>query len=128
MRTDDRGSITALVVGLLMTFIACAGIALDGGRMITAKVRASDRAENAARLGAQAVTGLRLGVPEVDETRAVRIAGEFLGSLGALGNVEASRFEVCVTVREQVEMTLLGLVGVESKSVGGRRCARPIMG
>jgi len=127
MTVDDRGSITALVLGLVMTFVACAGLAVDGGRLVTAKVRASDRAENAARLGAQAVTGLRLGVPEVDERRAVRIAGEFLESFGASGNIEANRYEVCVTIREQVEMTLLGLVGVGSKSVGGHRCARPIM-
>ncbi len=127
MTVDDRGSITALVLGLVMTFVACAGLAVDGGRLVTAKVRASDRAENAARLGAQAVTGLRLGVPEVDERRAVRIAGEFLESFGASGNIEANRYEVCVTVREQVEMTVLGLVGVGSKSVGGHRCARPIM-
>ena len=127
MTIDDRGSITALVVGLVMTFVACAGLAVDGGRLVTAKVRASDRAENAARLGAQAVTGLRLGVPEVDERRAVRIAGEFLESFGASGNIEANRYEVCVTIREQVEMTLLGLVGVGPKSVGERRCARPIM-
>lgn len=127
MTVDDRGSITALVLGLVMTFVSCAGLAVDGGRLVTAKVRASDRAENAARLGAQAVTGLRLGVPEVDERRAVRIAGEFLESFGASGNIEANRYEVCVTIREQVEMTLLGLVGVGSKSVGGHRCARPIM-
>lgn len=127
MRRDDRGSITALVVGLVMTFIACAGLAVDGGRLVTAKVRVSDRAENAARLGAQAVTNLRLGVPVVEERRAIRIAGDFLRSLGASGSVDANRFEVCVTIREEVEMTLLDLVGVGSRSVGGRRCARPIM-
>lgn len=79
MQKDDRGSITALVVGLVMTFIACAGLAVDGGRLVTAKIRASDRAENAARLGAQAVTNLRLGVPVVEERRAIRIAGDFSG-------------------------------------------------
>lgn len=127
MDTDEQGSITAMVVGLVMTFIACAGLAVDGGRLVTAKVRASDRAENAARLGAQAVTNLRLGVPIVEEHRAVRIASDFLQTLGATGTVEANRFEVCVTIREQVEMTLLDLVGVKSRPVGGRRCARPIM-
>lgn len=127
MRSDDRGSITALVVVLVMTFIACAGLAVDGGRLVTAKVRVSDQAENAARLGAQVVTNLRLGVPVVEERRAVRIAGDFLRSLGATGAVDANRFEVCVTIREVVDMTLLDLVGVGSRSVGGRRCARPIM-
>ncbi|MBU6226296.1 MAG: hypothetical protein KGQ43_01790 [Acidobacteria bacterium] len=117
---------TAFIVGLVMTFIACAGLAVDGGRLVTAKVRASDRAENAARLGAQAVTGIRLGVPIVEERRAVRIASDFLRSVGASGSVDANRFEVCVTIREQVGMTLLDLVGVDSRPVRGRRCARPI--
>jgi hypothetical protein len=126
MHNDDRGSVTAFIVGLVMTFIACAGLAVDGGRLVTAKVRASDRAENAARLGAQAVTGIRLGVPIVEERRAVRIASDFLRSVGASGSVDANRFEVCVTIREQVGMTLLDLVGVDSRPVRGRRCARPI--
>ena len=127
MHNDDRGSVTAFIVGLVMTFIACAGLAVDGGRLVTAKGRASDRAENAARLGAQAVTGIRLGVPIVEERRAVRIASDFLRSVGASGSVDANRFEVCVTIREQVGMTLLDLVGVDSRPVRGRRCARPIM-
>jgi Putative Flp pilus-assembly TadE/G-like len=127
MTTDDRGSVTALVVGLVMTFIACAGLAVDGGRLISAKVRVSDRAENAARLGAQAVTDLRLGVPVVEERRAIRIASDFLRSHGVSGRVEANRIEVCVAIRERVGMSLLGLVGVEAKAVEGRRCARPIM-
>lgn len=126
MHNDDRGSVTAFIVGLVMTFIACAGLAVDGGRLVTAKVRASDRAENAARLGAQAVTGIRLGVPIVEERRAIRIASDFLRSVGASGSVDANRFEVCVTIREQVDMTLLDLVGVDSRPVRGRRCARPI--
>lgn len=127
MAKDDRGSITALVVGLTMTFIACAGLAVDGGRLVTARVRASDRAENAARLGAQAITNIRLGVPVVDERLAVETAGDFLRTLGASGRVMANKFEVCVTIREEVRMTLLDLVGVNSRSVSGRRCARPIM-
>lgn len=127
MRSDDRGSVTAFVVGLVMIFIACAGLAVDGGRLVTAKVRVSDRAENAARLGAQAVTNLRLGVPVVEERRAIRIAGDFLRSLGTSGSVDANQFEVCVMIREEIDMTLLDLVGVGSRSVGGRRCARPIM-
>ena len=127
MRNDEQGSITAFVVGLVMTFIACAGLTIDGGRLVTAKVRVSDRAENAARLGAQAVKNLRLGIPVVDEVQASQIAGGFLGSLGASGTVETNRREVCVTVQEVVDMTLLELVGVKSRSVSGHRCARPVM-
>lgn len=127
MSHDERGSVSALVVGLAMSFLACAGLAVDGGRLISAKVRISDEAENAARVGAQALTNLRLGVPTVDRRRATSIAGDYLESLGSSGIVEASRFEVCVVVHESVEMTLLSLVGVGSRSVMTRRCARPIM-
>jgi len=126
MRHDERGSVSALVVGLLMSFVACAGLAVDGGRVISAKVRVSDEAENTARIGAQAVKNMRLGVPVVDDSRAIRIARDFLGSLGAAGVVSASRLEVCVLVRETVPMTLLSLVGVGSREVATRRCARPI--
>ena len=38
MRAMDRGSISGFVVVLTMTFIACAGLAFDGGRMITARI------------------------------------------------------------------------------------------
>lgn len=127
MKLDERGSISALVVGLMMSFVACAGLAVDGGRLISAKVRVSDEAENAARTGAQAVTDLRLGVPVVDQVRAVRISRDFLGVLGSLGVVSASKFEVCVLVRETVPMTLLSIIGVRSRDVVTRRCASPIM-
>lgn len=127
MRGDERGSVSAFVVGLIMSFVSCAGLAVDGGRVISAKVRVSDEAENTARFGAQAVTNMRLGVPVVDEIRAIRIGRDFLKSLGASGVVSASRLEVCVVVRETVPMTLLSLVGVDSREVETRRCARPVM-
>lgn len=127
MKRDEVGSVSALVIGLALTFVACAGLSVDGGRLVSAKTRVSDRAENAARVGAQAVTNLRLGVPVVDQRHAVSTAGEYLGSLGGSGVVEATRFEVCVSVRESVGMTLLSLIGVRERTISTRRCARPVM-
>jgi len=127
MDNDETGSVSALVVGLLMSFIACAGLAVDGGRMISAKVRVSDQAENAARTGAQALTNLRLGVPAIDRLKAAALAKEYLGALGSSGNVETTRVDVCVTVRESVDMTLLALIGVSARQITTRRCAQPVM-
>ena len=127
MDNDETGSVSALVVGLLMSFIACAGLAVDGGRMISAKVRVSDQAENAARTGAQALTHLRLGVPAIDRLKAAALAKEYLGALGNSGNVETTRVDVCVTVRESVDMTLLALIGVRARQITTRRCAQPVM-
>jgi Flp pilus assembly protein TadG len=45
----ERGSITAFVAVLAITFIACAGLAVDGGRLVAARVQLADHAENAAR-------------------------------------------------------------------------------
>lgn len=123
---DEPGSVSAFVVGLILIFIACAGLAVDGGRVITAKVRVSDQAENAARVGAQAVTDIRLGVPTVDRPSAIRLVRRFLASSGAKGSVSANRIEVCVTVEESVHTTLLALIGVGDRHVGTERCARPV--
>lgn len=123
---DVRGSISAFVVSLTMTFMVCAGLAIDGGRIIAAKIRAGDNAENAARAGAQALTDIRSGVPRVDPPRATRIASAYLETTGSQGRIEASRLEVCVTVRSIETMTLLQLVGVDSRQVAATRCAQPI--
>ena len=125
-RRTDRGSISALVVGLVMTFIACAGLAVDGGRMVAARIRVSDQAENAARTGAQALTDIRLGVPRIEPRRATHLASAYLASLGVRGQVQASDMEVCVTVSETRPMTLLALVGVGNKTATSTRCARSI--
>ena len=125
-RETDQGSISALVVGLVMTFIACAGLAVDGGRMVAARIRVSDQAENAARTGAQALTDIRLGVPRIEPRRATRLAAAYLSSLGARGVVRASDKEICVTVSESQPMTLLALVGVGLKTATSTRCARSI--
>lgn len=123
---DDRGSVSAFVLGLVMTFVACAGLAIDGGRMISARIRAADRAENAARVGAQAVTNIRLGIPRVDQQSAVRLAHKFLVTSGAHGSVTANGVEVCVSVNARVPMTLLALIGTTPRRVAVERCARPV--
>lgn len=53
------GVVTAFVVGLLMTFIVCAGLGVDGGRLVAVRLSLADHAENAARLAAQELTSLR---------------------------------------------------------------------
>lgn len=126
MKKDDRASVSALVVGLLMSFIACAGLALDGGRIITTRVRVGDYAENAARVGVQEVTDIRTGIPRIDTPQAVRLVRQFLSKSGTTGSVTANAVEVCVAIHESVQMTLLALVGVQKRDIVAERCARPI--
>jgi hypothetical protein len=112
----ELGSISGFVMVLSMTFVACAGLAFDGGRMI------------AARAGAQQVTSLRSGSPRIDENSAITAAHQFLESIGITGAATADENSVTVTTNIKVPMTLLGLFGVRGKSVSSVRSAQPFTG
>jgi len=121
----ELGSISGFVMVLSMTFVACAGLAFDGGRMIAARVEATDAAENAARAGAQQITSFRSGSPSIDRNSAVTSAHQFLESIGVTGTATANEDSVTVTTNIKVPMTLLGLFGVRDKSVSAVRSAQP---
>jgi len=124
----ELGSISGFVLVLSMTFVACAGLAFDGGRMIAARAEATDAAENAARAGAQQVTSLRSGSPSIDENSAIIAAHQYLESIGIPGVAKAHENSVTVTTSIKVPMTLLGLFGVRDKSVSAVRSAQPFTG
>lgn len=121
----ERGSISGFVVVLSMTFVACAGLAFDGGRMIAARVEATDAAENAARAGAQQVTSLRSGNPTIDKSAATISANRFLETIGITGVATADENSVTVTTNIKVPMILLGIFGVQDRSVSAVRSAQP---
>ena len=124
--TDDGGSITAFVVMLAMTFVACAGLAVDGGRLVAAKVQLADQAENTARAGTQEITGLRTGDPKVDVDKAISTAQDFMTLHQIQGQVSATEAEVTVTTTRVVPMSLLKLFGVGSRLISAQRSARPV--
>ena len=125
LSNSERGSISGFVVVLSMTFVACAGLAFDGGRMIAARAEATDAAENAARAGAQQVTSLRSGNPSIDKPSAVVSANRFLKAIGVSGSAAADEKSVTVTTNIKVPMVLLGVFGVRDKSISVVRSAQP---
>ena len=120
---SDRGVVTAFVLGLAMCFMVTAGMAVDGGRIVAARVEAADHAENAARVGAQQVTLLRLGWRLLDPVKAKRAAEEYLSVHGVLGQVTVGLRTVSVTVTLTQQTTLLRLVGIDSRTVTASRTA-----
>ena len=124
--TDECGSITAFVVMLAMTFVACAGLAVDGGRLVAAKVQLADQAENTARAGTQEITGLRTGDPKVNVLKAISAAQDFMTLHQIYGQVSATESEVTVTTTRVVPMSLLKLFGVGSRLISAQRSARPV--
>jgi Flp pilus assembly protein TadG len=128
VRIGDEGSITALVVVLVMTFVACAGLAVDGGRLIAAKIELGDHAENAARAGAQEVTSLRSGSLEINESQAEYAAEEYLVAHGVDGNIHIQNNRVIVNVSREISMTLLSLFGVKGRTLSAQGSATPVDG
>jgi hypothetical protein len=124
----DRGSISAFVLVLMLTVMGCAGLVIDGARIVGAKVSAADHAENAARVGAQQIVALRTGHWMIDPVRAERSANTYLTAHGVVGVVAVAGNRVTVTVQADVTTTLLHLIGVSSKTVHATRSAEPVSG
>lgn len=122
----DRGSISGFVVVITLTMMVCAGLAVDGARIVGTKVSAADHAENAARAGAQELASVHEGALTLDPARARRAAEGYLAAHALSGAVTVSPDRITVTVRATVSMTLLRLAGVSSKTVSATRSSTPI--
>ena len=121
----EEGVVTAFVVGLVMTFIVCAGLGVDGGRLIAARLTLADHAENAARSAAQELTSLRSGSPEIDQRAAYQSVMRYLLDNNLRGEVVTSPESVTVTVTQIVEMTLLRLFGAQDHLLAVTRRVEP---
>ncbi|OXM59566.1 pilus assembly protein TadG-related protein [Amycolatopsis vastitatis] len=131
-RADD-GQVSAFVVVLLTGILALAGLGLDGGLALAAKVRVTGQAESAARAGAQAIdlglyraTGrLRLLPVEADA-----LARGYLASVGATGTgtVTVAGDTVTVTVTTTQPTQLLSLIGVREIRAHATGSAHPQLG
>lgn len=123
----DRGSISGFVVMMTIAVLACAGLVVDGARIVGAKVEAADHAENAARAGAQEIVA-REGTVILDVGRARMVATTYLSANGVTGVVSVTPGRITVTVLATVRTTLLNLVGVGAKSVSASRSSDPVTG
>ena len=123
--TTENGVISAFVVGLMMTFIVCAGLGVDGGRLVAIRLELADHAENAARVGAQELTELRSGEPKIDESQAQSSVSNYLALHDLDGEVVTTSNSVTVTVSQEVEMTLLQLFGATNHLLSVTRAATP---
>ncbi|MFM1752099.1 MAG: hypothetical protein RL119_1061 [Actinomycetota bacterium] len=120
---SDAGSISVFVVGLVMSFMVSAGLALDGGRLVSARVAVADHAENAARIGAQQVGAMRSGL-RILQSGPARIAVlQYLRLQGLTGEVVVRDRTVTVTTRITQPTTFLQLVGVYERTVSATRTA-----
>jgi hypothetical protein len=127
----DGGYVTAFVVVLMTGILALAGVALDGGLALAAKVRAIGQAEAAARAGAQQIdldtyrsTGQIVLAPDA----AIAAAHAHLQTAAADGAVTVENDVIVVRVTATQPTQLLGLVGVNTLTVQGEARSIPVSG
>jgi Flp pilus assembly protein TadG len=123
--TTESGVVSAFVLGLMMTFVVCAGLGVDGGRLVTNRLELADHAENAARVGAQELTNLRTGEQTIDQNQATLSASNYLLANAIDGEVLTTPNSVTVTVNREVEMSLLKLFGANNHEITVTRTAKP---
>lgn len=112
-RRDQRGSITAFVAVVATALVLVAGMAYDGGQVITAHNTARNDAARAARAGAQQIDldHLRLtSEPLLDPIAAEAAAVDYLNRSGATGTATVSDASITVTVTRVQPMHILPLV------------------
>ena len=127
----DHGRVTAFVVALMLGLLALAGLTLDGGLALAAKVRATGQAEAAARAGAQEIdlaTYRATGTLHLIPNAANTTAQNYLAAVGATGTVTVTDDTVTVAITATQNTQLLGMVGISSLTVHGTGSAHPQRG
>ena len=109
--------VTAFVVVIMMALVLVAGLVLDGGLALAAKVQAIDDAQAAARAGAQAIdlsTFRATGQITLDAATATTDAEQSLTTAGQSGTVNVAGDVVTVTVTVTQHTQILDLIGVNA--------------
>jgi Flp pilus assembly protein TadG len=107
---DETGSISAFVAVVAFALVMVAGMAYDGGQVISAHNAARNDAEQAARAGAQQIdlTHLRkTNEPRLDTAKAESAALDYLAQSGATGTVAVADASVTVTVTRVQPLRIL---------------------
>lgn len=114
--------VTAFVVIFVLALVAMAGLVLDGGLALAAKVQAIDDAQAAARAGAQAIDiplYRSSGQVTLDPSQAIADSQHYLADIGRSGTVAVDGDRVSVTVHISQPTQILSVVGIGHLTVVG---------
>jgi Flp pilus assembly protein TadG len=127
----ERGSATIFVVGFAVVLFAGAGLAIDGGRAINARDKATDVAEQAARAGADQLdlVALRRDTTMILDQGAARVqADSFVTTAGYAPTTTVAATSVTVRASATYKTALLGIIGINSIDVSGIATANAATG
>lgn len=122
----EEGTVTAFVVIFVFALLLLAGLVIDGGLTLSARVQAVNEAQAAARAGAQQIN-LPLfrstGQVALQPDQAVQAAQAYLAATGHAGTVTVTGDQVQVAVHISQPMQILGLAGIGHLAVTGHGTA-----
>lgn len=124
----SRGSLSALTTCLILAAITLVGLVFDGGAGINEYMRLSDIAENAARIGAQEIKGIRAGEAQIDVRSAKNSSQKYLQLHDVTGTVDATSDAVVVEVYGSAKFQILGIVGLRGRRIHVLRSAHLVAG
>lgn len=126
------GQVILWVAIMLPLFLAIIGLAIDGGTLFAERRRAQNAADAAARAGAQQIDVdhyRATGEVLLDQGWARYEARRYLAALGeGSATVDTTGQQVTVTVRRDVRLSFLKLVGVGDVAIGASAVAEPFYG
>jgi Flp pilus assembly protein TadG len=128
---EDGGQATAFVVVMVAALLLCAGLVVDGGLALAARVRATDEAQAAARAGAEEIdlaTYRTSDTVVLDPTQAAAAAEQYLASTGDRGQVTVAGDTVSVTVETTQPTQILGIVGLHALTESASASATAVRG
>jgi len=121
MSRKNQGSLSAMMVCLVMATMSLAGLAYDGGRVVSTYMEMSDAAQNTARLGGQQLVGIRSGNPHIDENLATSAMRVYLKARGLTGKFDVQGTKATVEVSQKVPMRILGIIGIGDRTIRVKR-------
>ena len=131
---DEAGSAAIFVIGMSIVLFVCAGLVVDGGLAINARMSVADDAEQASRVGADSIDVDLLrsgGGVVIDEDLARQRASNYLGDRGygpSEFDVDVADGTVRVSVRDTTTTMILGLVGIDEYGVEAGAVSQPETG
>lgn len=121
---------TVFVVGILLALVVLGGLVFDGGAVIAGHREADAEAEGAARTAAEQISipALRSGQVQLISNQATSAAEKYLRHYGHTGTVSIEGDTVTVTVTYPIDMQVLNVIGISTKTVTGTANATAVEG
>lgn len=131
----EAGSVVVWLLFITPVLFAFGGLVLDGGRVLTARQKAANIAEQAARAGVDALDvdqfrASRGTVDVIDPAAARAVACAFVAASDSTATcaIEVVGNRVTVTVTIRTSTVILAAVGADSISTTAVGTARPAVG